>query len=67
MKITKKNITNSDIAEFESIFDKLLLHWELTNEEVIGFYVAHAETLSLDKIRWFFKQDNSRTHNYEKI
>jgi hypothetical protein len=67
MKITKRNITEEDIKEFESIFDKVLLHWELNNQEIIGFFVSHAEILSIDKIRWFFTEDSTRTYNYEKI
>jgi hypothetical protein len=67
MKITKRNITRLDIAEFERIFDEVLSQWQLTNEEVIGFFIANAKVLTIEKIRWFFEMDSSRTFNWEKI
>ena len=69
-KITKKDIKPEDVREFQSIYQQLHNHWVriyLTNEEVIGFFMAKAKWLTLDKIRWFFTEDSNRTFNHEKI
>ena len=70
MKITKRNITEKDIKEFESIYSQLTRSIELAyldDEKIIEFFVDKSKVLTIGKVQRFFKADSKRIFNYEKI